>query len=363
MRDADTDIVATADIVVTQHTQCHLFRGVTMSDLSAWLAVHRTRKLAGLCALTAGAVFLWLRWLKRGNRPLVSGLLTPSQFETLQAVADTLIPCDDDAAAAYPDDPIMRAFFLRKASDVKTAEAMLHAVVTFGTPESVQGLSLLLTLLDTTVGTFVLTGHWGRFAGLPVAARERILARWSTSWLNTVQKAEGPPRARPFVFLPSLSACVLCSLRLVAQWFHWFPSHSLPPPVAARVCGVAQADRAVLLHRVARRQDKPQLVCHGLPRAAALAAAHPPQDHPTARHSPANRADVRRRCRRIRRRRYRGQFGDVKWGGEEGAIFFFFLHCSSLLYPHHPQCSVYNLNNQAASRPASWLRPASMSSC
>ncbi len=92
-----------------------------------WLTFNRWRKLAGLAAVGLG---LFLFWFARGARqPLVSGLLTHSQFQTLSAISDTFVPSDAEAAKAYPDDPIMRSYFLRKASDIKTAEVVCFFIL------------------------------------------------------------------------------------------------------------------------------------------------------------------------------------------------------------------------------------------
>jgi hypothetical protein len=163
------------------------------SLLSAWSArmvASGTSKVVAAALAAAALLVLWRRHrASSASRHGVNALFDRSQLETLSAVTDTIAASDVDAAKAHAHDPVMRDFYLRKASDLKVADLICDALVAFMHPEQVAEFRILIAALDTALGTFLLTGHWGRFASLSVPVRDSILLAWSNSWWLTFRKA------------------------------------------------------------------------------------------------------------------------------------------------------------------------------
>jgi len=102
--------------------------------------------------------------------------LNATQFRTLTAICDTLIPAldaaGDDAAADY---------WARSASALEVPRHFTRRVRDLLDAEQQRQFTGALDLLGRGVTAGLLTGHWRPFADLDVGARERVLQGWATS--------------------------------------------------------------------------------------------------------------------------------------------------------------------------------------
>jgi choline dehydrogenase-like flavoprotein len=120
-------------------------------------------------------------------------LLTDSQFATLTALCDTLVP-GLPFAGEHAD------FWARPASALEVPRLFARAVRDLQSPDQQATLKTLLDALDQPALALALTGHARRFRDLDGRARERVLQTWSTSPL--------PPLRRAFQALRRLTAAL-----------------------------------------------------------------------------------------------------------------------------------------------------------
>ncbi len=102
--------------------------------------------------------------------------LNETQYRTLTAICDTLIP----ALAAQPEDA-QADFWARSASALEVPRNFTRQVRDLADPDLQQQFKLGLDLLGRGVTAGPLTGQWRPFADVPAAERERILQGWATS--------------------------------------------------------------------------------------------------------------------------------------------------------------------------------------
>ena len=108
--------------------------------------------------------------------------LTPSQFRTLTALCDTLVPSID-----VESDP--HGFWKRTASDLDIPRAISEITFTLQDDLNQAQLRLLLNALNAPLLRVFITGHWTHFADLPLEAREGVLRWWSTSPIGLLRKS------------------------------------------------------------------------------------------------------------------------------------------------------------------------------
>ncbi|MGH2523739.1 MAG: GMC family oxidoreductase N-terminal domain-containing protein, partial [Anaerolineales bacterium] len=102
--------------------------------------------------------------------------LTDDQFRTLSAICDTLIPA---LARDANTDPY--GFWARSASAYDIPRHVTKRVRDFLDPDQQQQFRRILDGLTRPHTAGLLTGHFRPFAGLPLAAREKVLQSWAVS--------------------------------------------------------------------------------------------------------------------------------------------------------------------------------------
>ncbi|MCS6909699.1 MAG: FAD-dependent oxidoreductase [Anaerolineales bacterium] len=112
----------------------------------------------------------------------MSHFLTDSQFATLTALCDTLVPSIERS-----DDP--HGFWKRKASDLDVPRLVARAVRDLQSDEQQREFKQLLDYLERPFMAGVLTGHFKSFVQLTPKQRERVLQRWAVSPLPQLRRA------------------------------------------------------------------------------------------------------------------------------------------------------------------------------
>ncbi|KAL8668490.1 MAG: hypothetical protein Q9168_006883 [Polycauliona sp. 1 TL-2023] len=141
-------------------------------------------------------------------------VLTPSQWITFLAIADAIIPAVapassssiDDLAVQLPDydnaiDNIQRVvppdaasdavqnYLKEKASSTPGFKDLMHR--TFGhytREDALRGIRVILSLLDTRAGCYILTGYTASFCLQSVNVRQQILQAWSRSYFPQLRQ-------------------------------------------------------------------------------------------------------------------------------------------------------------------------------
>ncbi|HUN24546.1 MAG TPA: hypothetical protein PK299_15560, partial [Anaerolineales bacterium] len=104
----------------------------------------------------------------------------------LTAICDALVP---SLPAQTGDDPATAAFWQRTASDAGVPQALAQALREYLPSEQYRQLQWLFALLANPAGSFLLTGHWGGFHQLPLATRQKVLAKWAISPIPALRQA------------------------------------------------------------------------------------------------------------------------------------------------------------------------------
>lgn len=118
-----------------------------------------------------------------------------SQLETLKAILDTYIaplPKDkeDDLVRKLQQthtEEQVRKFCRISSSSLQTLETVKFFINRVVLPEKRQELLLLLSLLSTRAGTFVLTGYFDEFKNLSLADKEKIVLNWKNSYIPQIR--------------------------------------------------------------------------------------------------------------------------------------------------------------------------------
>lgn len=113
-------------------------------------------------------------------------LLADSQYETLAALCEALLPSLEPPAAA---DEALADFYRRSASDVGVPRLVAAALRDYAAPDQQRQLKQFLDLLGRPLSAALLTGRLRRFADLPLEAREKILQRMSVSPVPPLRQA------------------------------------------------------------------------------------------------------------------------------------------------------------------------------
>lgn len=109
--------------------------------------------------------------------------LKPAEKETLVAVCDTLIPSLEPEEG---DDP---ALFRLSASDLNIADHVESSLERITTGNEKLQVRLTLRALNTGLFNGVLAGHWAPLRDMPLAAREAVLYRLSSSRFESARVA------------------------------------------------------------------------------------------------------------------------------------------------------------------------------
>lgn len=111
----------------------------------------------------------------------MSHFLTDSQYATLTALCDTLVPSLERA-----DDP--HGFWKRRASDLDLPRLVIRAVRDLQSDEQQHEFKQLLDYLERPFTAGLLTGHFKPFVALRPEQRERVLQRWAVSPLPQLRR-------------------------------------------------------------------------------------------------------------------------------------------------------------------------------
>lgn len=120
--------------------------------------------------------------IKQGTVATPSAYLNANQQRTLSALCDTLVPSID-----AEHDP--HGFWKRKASDLDIPNAIAEIVFTLQDDVNQSQFLLLLNTLNNPLLRVFVTRHFTHFVDLPLAQREAVLRRWSTSPLGLMRKS------------------------------------------------------------------------------------------------------------------------------------------------------------------------------
>ncbi|KAL2921300.1 Long-chain-alcohol oxidase FAO4B [Bienertia sinuspersici] len=154
-------------------------------------------------------------------------LISSSEFDSLVSICEALFPpLDyppsqiDDNDHHYPTNHSIKSFFQSSASQYPIPNEVVEVMKDRGLPEAVILVRLVLWLISTRLGTFLLCGYlclgkeWPyitKFSHLPTERREKILQNWSS------HKFFSPLRL-VFYFLKSL--CLYFYFSLVDENCH-----------------------------------------------------------------------------------------------------------------------------------------------
>jgi choline dehydrogenase-like flavoprotein len=127
---------------------------------------------------------------------------TDPQFEALTALCDTLLPSLEPPPGAAQ---VVAAYYRRSAADLDIAAGVTRAIRDYATPESQRQTRQLLDALASPASAGLLTGHFRKFAALPLETREKVLYRWSVSRVGTFRQAfQGIKRLAHSLYFSSL---------------------------------------------------------------------------------------------------------------------------------------------------------------
>ncbi|KAI4248680.1 MAG: hypothetical protein L6R42_009192, partial [Xanthoria sp. 1 TBL-2021] len=147
--------------------------------------------------------------------PVPAGeVLTPSQWITFLAIADTIVPAIagpstqsiNDLVVQLPDynnaiqkiqqavpadatSDAVQKYMRDKASSTPGFKDLIHR--TFGDymrADALKGIRVVLSALDTRVGCYLLTGYSTSFCLQPVNIRQQILQGWSRSYFPQLRQ-------------------------------------------------------------------------------------------------------------------------------------------------------------------------------
>lgn len=117
------------------------------------------------------------------------------QLETLKAVLDTYIAPlpkekEDELVRKLKDthsEEHVREFSQLSSTSLQSLEAVKFFINRVVLPDKRQELLLVLSLLSTRAGTFILTGHYDEFKNLSLADKEKIILNWKNSIIPQIR--------------------------------------------------------------------------------------------------------------------------------------------------------------------------------
>ncbi|KAL9116853.1 MAG: hypothetical protein Q9187_006616 [Circinaria calcarea] len=131
--------------------------------------------------------------------PPEDDVLTPSQWITLMAIGDTVIPSLELSSSNISklkenlppgaEAELTGAYLSEQASTTPGLKALIHRTLhDFIRQDARKGISVILTALDTRAGCLLITGSTISFHLQPVNARQQILQNWTQSYLPPLRQ-------------------------------------------------------------------------------------------------------------------------------------------------------------------------------